>query len=174
MAGFGSGADHQGYPVLERIIFGNRGVVLAIFALITLGFLLAASQLRIDAGFRKQLPLQHEYMQTFVDYEVEFGGANRVFVALIDKSGNMFNKEFFTALEAATEGVKAIHEVDAARVRSVFTPNTRFVEIVEGRPVGQAVSRGHLDVPAHHPIVHVAVEIISNHADARLADEIEL
>ena len=132
MAGFGSGADHQGYPVLERIIFGNRGVVLAIFALITLGFLLAASQLRIDAGFRKQLPLQHEYMQTFVDYEVEFGGANRVFVALIDKSGNMFNKEFFTALEAATEGVKAIHEVDPARVRSVFTPNTRFVEIVEG------------------------------------------
>jgi predicted RND superfamily exporter protein len=118
--------------MLERIIFGNRGVVLAVFALITLGFLLAASQLRIDAGFRKQLPLQHEYMQTFVDYEAEFGGANRVFVALIDKSGNMFNKEFFTALEAATEAVKAIQEVDPARVRSVFTPNTRFVEIVEG------------------------------------------
>ena len=132
MAGFGSGADHPGYPTLERIIFGNRGVVLAIFALITLGFLMAASQLRIDAGFRKQLPLQHEYMQTFVDYEAEFGGANRVFVALIDKSGNMFNKEFFTALEAATEGVKAITEVDPARVLSVFTPNTRFVEIVEG------------------------------------------
>ena len=132
MAGFGSGADHPGYPMLERIIFGNRGVVLAVFALITLGFLMAASQLRIDAGFRKQLPLQHEYMQTFVDYEAEFGGANRVFVALIDKSGNMFNKEFFTALEAATEAVKAIEEVDPARVRSAFTPNTRFVEIVEG------------------------------------------
>jgi predicted RND superfamily exporter protein len=132
MAGFGSGADHPGYPMLERIIFGNRGVVLAVFALITLGFLLAASQLRIDAGFRKQLPLQHEYMQTFVDYEAEFGGANRVFVALIDKRGDMFNKEFFTALEAATEAVKAIQEVDPARVRSVFTPNTRFVEIVEG------------------------------------------
>ena len=123
MAGFGSGADHPGYPTLERMIFGNRGVVLAVFALITLGFLMAASQLRIDAGFRKQLPLQHEYMQTFVDYEAEFGGANRVFVALIDKSGNMFNKEFFTALEAATEGVKAIAEVDPARVRSVCPPS---------------------------------------------------
>jgi uncharacterized protein len=132
MAGFGSGADHPGYPTLERIIFGNRGVVLAIFALITLGFLAAASTLKIDAGFRKQLPLQHEYMQTFVDYEAEFGGANRVFVALIDKSGSIFNKEYFTALEAATEAVKAIPEVDPARVRSVFTPNTRFVEIVEG------------------------------------------
>lgn len=132
MAGFGSGAGDAGYPRLEKLIFGNRGAVLVIFALITLGFLLAASQLRIDAGFRKQLPLQHEYMQTFLDYEVEFGGANRVFVALMDESGNMFNKEFFSALEGATEAVKAISEVDPARVRSVFTPNTRFVEIVEG------------------------------------------
>lgn len=132
MAGFGSGADHPGYPLLERLIFGRRGLVLVIFGLITLGFLIAASQLRIDAGFRKQLPLKHEYMQTFVDYEVEFGGANRVFVALIDKSGNMFNKEFFTALEATTEAVKAIPEVDNSRVRSAFTPNTRFVEVVEG------------------------------------------
>ena len=131
MAGFGSG-DHPGYPLLEKLIFGNRALVLGIFAVITLGFLFAASQLRIDAGFRKQLPLKHEYMQTFVDYEVEFGGANRVFVALMDKSGNMFNKEFFAALEGATEAVKAIPEVDNARVRSVFTPNTRFVEVVEG------------------------------------------
>ena len=93
MAGFGSGADHAGYPLLERVIFGNRGVVLALFALITLGFLAAASQLRIDAGFRKQLPLQHEYMQTFVDYEVEFGGANRVFVALIE-DGDIYQANY--------------------------------------------------------------------------------
>ncbi len=130
MAGMGS--NDVSYPRLEKLIFGNRGIVLGIFILITLGFLMAAMQLRIDAGFRKQLPLNHEYMQTFVDYETEFGGANRVFVALIDKRGDMFNKEFFTALEKATEQVKAISEVDNSRVRSIFTPNTRFVEIVEG------------------------------------------
>lgn len=132
MAGFGSNSNHAGYPLLERIIFGARPVVLLVFAIITVLFAVAASQLRIDAGFRKQLPLEHEYMKTFLDYEVEFGGANRIFVALVDKSGNMFNKEFFTSLEAATEAVKAINEVDNARVRSIFTPNTRFVEIVEG------------------------------------------
>ncbi len=120
------------YPLIEKLVFGNRPILLVVFALITIGFAIAASQLRIDAGFRKQLPLDHEYMKTFVDYEAEFGGANRVFVALVDQSGDMFNKNFFTALEAATEKVKAIPEVDNARVRSVFTPNTRFVEIVEG------------------------------------------
>ena len=101
----GSGSADVSYPRLEKLIFGNRAAILVIFGIITVGFLLAASQLRIDAGFRKQLPLQHEYMQTFVDYEVEFGGANRVFVALMDKSGNMFNKDFFAALEGATEAV---------------------------------------------------------------------
>lgn len=130
MAGMGS--SDVSYPRLEKLIFGNRGIVLGAFVVITIGFLLAAMQLRIDAGFRKQLPLQHEYMQTFVDYEAEFGGANRIFVALIDKRGDMFNKEFFTALEATTEKVKGISEVDNSRVRSIFTPNTRFVEIVEG------------------------------------------
>ncbi|MCB1589876.1 MAG: hypothetical protein KDI56_13305, partial [Xanthomonadales bacterium] len=131
MAGVSSGKQIE-YPFLERLIFGNRGIVLVLFALITLGFGYAASHLEINAGFRKQLPLDHEYMKTFQDYEVEFGGANRVFVALMDSSGNMFNKEFFTALEAVTEEVKLISEVDNARVRSIFTPNTRFVEIVEG------------------------------------------
>lgn len=120
------------YPLIEKLVFGNRPILLVVFALITIGFAIAASQLRIDAGFRKQLPLQHEYMKTFVEYEAEFGGANRIFVALVDQSGDMFNKNFFTALEAATEMVKAIPEVDNARVRSLFTPNTRFVEIVEG------------------------------------------
>ncbi len=132
MAGIGSAGKQAHYPFLERLIFDNRGIVLILFSLITIGFALAASQLTIDAGFRKQLPLGHEYMQTFQDYEVEFGGANRVFVALVDSSGDMFNKEFFTALEAVTEEVKLISEVDNSRVRSIFTPNTRFVEIVEG------------------------------------------
>ena len=90
------------YPLIEKLVFGNRPILLVVFALITIGFAIAASQLRIDAGFRKQLPLEHEYMKTFVDYEAEFGGANRVFVALVDQSGDMFNKNFFTALEAAT------------------------------------------------------------------------
>ena len=37
----------------------------------------------MDAGFKKQIPLQHEYMKTFIDYELDFGGANRVLVAVM-------------------------------------------------------------------------------------------
>ena len=57
---------------VQNLIFARRGLVLILFSLITVLMLYFAAQLRVDAGFKKQLPLQHEYMQTFQFYE-EFG-----------------------------------------------------------------------------------------------------
>ncbi len=116
---------------LESLIFGARPVVLAIFAIVTVIAIALASQLKVDAGFKKQIPLEHEYMQTFLDYEADFGGANRVLVALMARDGDMFEPGFFTALEGLTSDVMAIEATDNARVRSLFTPNVRFVEVVE-------------------------------------------
>ena len=69
-------------------------------------------QLRVDAGFKKQIPLDHEFMKTFLDYEQEFGGANRVLVAVMDKNGNMFNKSFMQTMENVTNEVIALDAVD--------------------------------------------------------------
>lgn len=116
---------------LENLIFGARPVVLALFAIVTVVMLFFASQLRVDAGFKKQIPLDHEYMQTFLDYEVEFGGANRVLVALVADDGDMFDPDFFRAFEQLNADVLGVSAADNARARSLFTPNTRFVEVVE-------------------------------------------
>ena len=62
----------------ERLVFGARPLVLLIFTVITIAMGFFAYQLKVDAGFKKQIPLQHEYMKTFIDYELDFGGANRV------------------------------------------------------------------------------------------------
>ncbi|MCS6921789.1 MAG: RND family transporter, partial [Elioraea sp.] len=112
-------------------VFGHRPLVLALFALATAAMVWFALQLRVDAGFKKQIPLGHEYMQTFLDYEAEFGGANRVLVAVMARDGNMFTLPFMQVMEKVTNEVIAIPAVDDARVRSIFTPNVRFVEIVE-------------------------------------------
>ncbi|HSC13254.1 MAG TPA: MMPL family transporter [Rhodanobacteraceae bacterium] len=115
----------------QRLIFDNRIVVLIVFALITAAMAFFASQLRVDAGFKKMIPLQHEYMRTFLDYEKEFGGANRILIAVMDKNGDMFNQPFFQTMEKITQDAKTIDSVDSARVSSIFTPNVRFVEVVE-------------------------------------------
>jgi predicted RND superfamily exporter protein len=115
----------------ETLVFGNRIAVLLVFTLITVAMAYFASQLRVDAGFKKMIPLKHEYMQTFLDYEANFGGANRILIAVMDKSGNMFNQPFFQTMENITQDAKAIEHVDEARVSSIFTANVRFVEVVE-------------------------------------------
>ncbi len=116
---------------VESLVFGNRGVVLILFAIVTLVMAFFASQLKVDAGFKKQIPLQHEYMRTFLDYEKDFGGANRILIAVMDKSGNMFNQPFFQTMEKITLDATKIEHADASRVSSIFTPNVRFVEVVE-------------------------------------------
>jgi len=116
---------------MENILFSNRPWVIGFFVLITLFMFSSAMKLKVDAGFSKLLPLQHEYMQTFTKHRQEFGGANRVLVALIAKNGDMFTPEFFDALKQATDEVFFIEGVDRTRVTSIFTPNVRFTEVVE-------------------------------------------
>lgn len=115
----------------ERLVFGQRAVLLLLFAIATIVMGWYGSQLRVDAGFKKQIPLGHEYMQTFVDYEKDFGGANRVLIALMARDGDMFDIDFMRTLESLTADVIAMDATDDARVSSIFTPNVRFVEVVE-------------------------------------------
>ena len=116
---------------LENAVFNRRPIVIGLFLAVTIVMLYFAAQLKIDAGFTKLLPLDHEYMQTFVHHRQEFGGANRILVALMTKEGDIFSAPFFEALRLATDEVFFIPGVDRSQVRSLFTPNTRFTEVVE-------------------------------------------
>ncbi|MBV9316867.1 MAG: MMPL family transporter, partial [Gammaproteobacteria bacterium] len=118
---------------LERLIFGQRIPILVLFALGTLVLgLTAVRGLRIDTSFNKTLPVHHEYMRTYLDPRVaEFRGADRVLIALIARDGNMFTPQFFAALRRATDEVVVMDGIDRTQVQSIFTPNVRYLEVVE-------------------------------------------
>ena len=102
---------------IADFLIRNRAIIVGIFVLITIVMMYAMTQLKIETGFKKQLPLDHEYMQTFLQYEKEFGGANRVLVALVARDGNMFTPEFFESFEDISDKVFFIPGVDSASVR---------------------------------------------------------
>jgi len=117
---------------LEHVVFGIRPILIAVFAVITLFLGYKASQLKIDAGFEKQLPLKHEFIQTFLQYRDEFGGANRLIISVSPREGTIYQKEFFEVFKKVSDEVYYLDGVNRSSIQSLFTPNVRFVEIVDG------------------------------------------
>jgi uncharacterized protein len=67
-----------------------------------------------------------------------FGGADRLLIAVRAKDGDIFTPNFFETLQQGTRRL-LLPGIDRSTVRSLFTPNVRFVEIVEGGFAGRTV-----------------------------------
>jgi predicted RND superfamily exporter protein len=141
--------------VLDRFtqkVFGLRLPLLILFALASLVLGYFATQLRIDAGFEKQLPLKHPFVQSFLEYQEEFGGGDRVLFALHVKNGSIYQAESLRSLKALTDEVFFLPGINRSSVTSLFTPNVRFIEIVEGGFAGGNV------VPADFDFSNEAIQ----------------
>jgi predicted RND superfamily exporter protein len=114
-----------------NLVFRFRGTVIVVLLALTAWWAVCAARTHIDASFTKQLPLDHPYIKVFTQYQDQFGGANRVLVAVMAKNGDMFTPEFFATLKAATDEVFFLPGVDRSQVQSLFTPNVRYLEVVE-------------------------------------------
>ena len=127
------GAFAQAFVRLtEPLIFSRRFVTLGFMLVLTVILGWQATHLKIDAGFEKQIPLQHPYIQIYKQYEKEFGGANTTLVALSQNEGDIYTPEFMKTLRALTDAVYFTPGMDRSRVSSIFTPDVRYLEVVEG------------------------------------------
>ena len=126
--------DHFGKSrvgLVSYYIFHWRSALLAIGVLLTLLFAWSATRLDVQAGFTKMLPLQHPYMKTFLDYQGDFGGANKVLVSVQARNGTIFTPEGLAKLKAVHEDLFFTPGVDRSSVLSLYSPNTIFMEVVE-------------------------------------------
>src|ERR1041385_7895422 len=133
MHGDARGAFSQAFiRITEPIVFGRRPRTLAVVLAMTAFMIFQALHLKTDAGLEKQLPLGHPYIQVFKKYQAEFGGANLVLVAAVQKNGDIYEPKFMETLRKLTDAVFFVPGMDRARVSSLFTPDVRVIEVVEG------------------------------------------
>ena len=117
---------------IEPLIYARRKMTMGILLAITALLAWQAALIKRDAGFDKSIPLRHPYMQVLKQYQDDFGGANTVLVALIQKDGDMYNEKFLSKLKAVTDEIFFLPGIDRSRVSSLFTPDVRYLEVVEG------------------------------------------
>lgn len=115
-----------------RLLIIGRKPLGFLFLLITIMLGFSALQTRFDPGFNKLIPLKHDYMQAFLKHSAEFTGANRVMVSLEwTGEGDIYNAEFMKKLQQATDEVFFTPGINRTTVRSLFTPEVRYIEVTE-------------------------------------------
>ena len=117
--------------VLEKFIFKHRIAVLMGFAIVTAVMAIFAVQLRMDAGFEKQIPIGHEYTQTYEQYKRDLFGTNRITIVVLSRNGSIWTPSGLSRLYEVTKAVTFLPNIDRLGVQSLWTPNSYVNEITE-------------------------------------------
>lgn len=125
---------------LETLLFGMRAPWLLVFLLLTLFLGYHASQVRPDASLTKMIPTHHPFIQNYFDYQDDLASlGNVVRVAVENKKGDIFEADFQQQLQKITDELFFIPGVNRSGLRSLWTPNVRWMEVTEEGFVGGPV-----------------------------------
>ncbi len=116
---------------IENWFFKFRLPVLAVFILITIVMAYFAVQIRMDAGFEKQLPNSHSFVKTYYEYQDDLSGTNSITVALRTTKGDIFTKEYLSNLFRLNNTIRYLPGVNQGSMQSLWTPNIRVMRVTE-------------------------------------------
>tara|TARA_B100001115_G_scaffold149463_1_gene118493 strand:+ start:732 stop:3332 length:2601 start_codon:yes stop_codon:yes gene_type:complete len=90
-----------------------------------------AVQIRMDAGFLKQLPQNHSFVKTYFEYSDDLSGTNSITVAFRTTEGDIFNKEYFEKLYELNQTIRYLPGVNQGSMQSLWTSNVTVMTVNE-------------------------------------------
>ncbi|OGB76956.1 MAG: RND transporter, partial [Burkholderiales bacterium RIFCSPLOWO2_12_FULL_67_210] len=132
--------DPRSGSLVERALFNHRAIVVLLCALVTLLLGWQATRLQLNASFEKTIPTSHPYIQNFLQYQGELSGlGNAVRIAVAQPEGSIYDAKYLDTLRRLSDEVFLLPGVDRSRMKSLWTPSTRWVGVtedgLEGGPV---------------------------------------
>jgi uncharacterized protein len=116
---------------VENVLFANKIKIIIGGVLLTIVLGVAALRLRMEAGFEKQIPVGHAYVESFKKYRDDLIGANRLTFVVKSKSGTIWSVDGMRRLYEVTQAVSFLPNVERLGVQSLWTPNSYVNEITE-------------------------------------------
>src|SRR5215468_47084 len=128
-----AGFDPKSGSRLERLIFNNRLVVVAVCAAITVVLaIVAATKLTLNASFERMIPQSHPYIKNYLAHQKDLRGlGNAVRVVVENPNGDIFDPAYLETLKKVSDELVLTPGVDRAWVKSLWTPNVRWTEVTE-------------------------------------------
>jgi predicted RND superfamily exporter protein len=133
--------DPQSGSLVERLLFNHRTWVLFICALVTFLLAIQAVRLPISAEFDKTLPSEHAFIKNYRAHKEDLKAlGNSLRLVVEAPSGEtIYSAGYLEALQHISDEVFLLPGVDRPFMKSLWTPNTRWVGVteegLEGGPV---------------------------------------
>ena len=115
----------------EALCFAWRTPLMAALLALTVAMGCLGWQLRMEAGFEKQMPTNHPYVETFHAYRGDVMGANRLNIVVRAREGTIWTAAGLKRLHDVTQAVTFLPNVERLGVQSLWTPNAFVNEITE-------------------------------------------
>ena len=129
----------SGSPV-ERVLFNNRGMVVLLCLLVSAFLGWQATKLRLSASFEKAIPISHPFIVNFLAQQNQLQGlGNAVRVAVGNPKGDIYDAAYIETLRKLNDELFLFPGVSRQRLKSLWTPATRWTGVteegLEGGPV---------------------------------------
>ncbi|MFS2027200.1 efflux RND transporter permease subunit [Massilia sp. CT11-137] len=137
--------DPRSGSFLERLLFNHRIVVVVLCAVVTVLLGWQAGKLRLNASFEKAIPAGHPYIANYLKYQKELSGlGNAVRIAVENPNGTIYDRRYLDLLARISDEVFLLPGVDRPFMKSLWTPNTRWVGVTEeGMDGGPVIPEGY-------------------------------
>lgn len=123
----------------ERMLFSRRNWVLALCALLSVVLLWQLPQLRPNTSFERTVPTSHPYIANFLAHRADLPSGNFVRIAIAARQGDIYTADYMETLRKFNDEAFLLPGVNRAQMKSLWTPNTRWLGVtedgLEGGPV---------------------------------------
>jgi len=124
----------------ERLLFNHRPWVMLLCLLATLLLGWQATKLTLNASFEKTLPKRHPYIVNYLAHQADLGvQGNAVRVVVEARNGTIYDRHYLAVLQKISDELYLMPGVDRPFVKSLWTPNTRWVAVTEDGLDGDTV-----------------------------------
>ena len=139
--------DPRSGLLIERVLFNNRLVVILLCIVTTLFLGYQATGLDFNASYEKTIPAKHPYILKYQQHKSDLKGlGNAIRLAVVNPAGSIYSKEYLQTLREISDRIFLMPGVDRQFMKSLWTPNTRWLGVTEvgldGGPVIPAGFKG--------------------------------
>jgi predicted RND superfamily exporter protein len=134
-------SSEQEERFLEKLVFRNRFIVLALFALITAYLGYQMTQLRPDASFEKMIPADHPFIVAMKEHRSDLGASgSSIQIAVEAVDGDIFTVDFMETLRQINDEIFYFEGVNRNSLKSVWAPSVRWMQVTpDGFEGGQVI-----------------------------------